>query len=92
MSEDVEFSKDEAEALKGYMSQFDALAEALLEKLEADRKEALCKHIVSSALLAVHLGPEGGVDAAVVEFIELIFSRCNINIIDERRKEKISPQ
>lgn len=92
MSEDVEFSQEEAEALKGYMSQFDAVAEALLEKLEADRKEALCKHIVSSALLAVHLGPEGGVDAAVVEFIELVFSRCNINIIDTRRKEKISPQ
>lgn len=92
MSEDVEFSKEEVESMERYMAQFDAMAEALLEKLEADRKEALCQHLVSTALLAVHLGPEGGVDESVVEFIELIFSRCNINIIDERRKEKISPQ
>lgn len=92
MSEDVEFSKEEAEALKGYMSQFDEIAEALLSKLEADRKEALCKQVVSAALLAVHLGPEGGVDESVVEFIEVIFSRVNINIVDERRKEKILPQ
>lgn len=92
MSEDVELSKEEAESLERYVAQFDAMAEALLEKLEADRKEALCKHLVSTALLAVHFGPEGGVDESVVEFIELIFSRCNINIVDERRKEKISPQ
>ena len=92
MSEDVEFSKEESESLERYVAQFDAMAEALLEKLEADRKEALCQHLVSTALLAVHLGPEGGVDAAVVEFIEVVFSRCNINIVDERRKEKILPQ
>lgn len=92
MSEDVEFSEEEAEALKGYMSQFEEMADALMEKLEEDRKEALCKNIVSTALMAIHLGPEGGVPEEVVEFISMVFERCNIRIIDERRKEKISPQ
>lgn len=40
--------------------------------------------VVAMGLLAVHAGD--GVPEPVVEFINIIFNRCNITISDERKE------
>lgn len=74
---------EEREAFMAYVRQFDEIAHELVRKLEPDRRDALCEQVVAMGLLAVHAG-EGNMPEPVVEFICMIFNRCNISITDER--------
>ena len=75
---------EEREAFLAYVRQFDVIAHEMVRKLEPDRRDALCEQVVAMGLLAVHAGD--GVPEPVVEFINIIFNRCNITISDERKE------
>lgn len=78
-----ECDAEERESFMAYVRQFDEFAHELVSKLEPDRRDALCEQVVAMGLFAVHSGADN-IPEPVLEFITVIFNRCNISFSDER--------
>lgn len=82
---DVVFSEEEKQRFGEYLSQFDDMAKELVAKLEPGRRDELCEQVVALGLFA--MVQKKGMPVEVVQFVEMIFNRCNMHITDERQDE-----
>ena len=82
---DVEFSEEEMQKFGEYLSQFDEMAHEMVSQLEPGRRDALCEQVVALGIFA--MVQKMGMPVEVVQFVEMVFNRCNIRITDERDNE-----